>query len=105
MLLKIKENRFGEVIADYRSLPKSMRNYPWFDQCLGLAFWGDGQFEEARHAFERLTQQQQRLHGTALFTVGREWLADMMLYEGRVRDATRRLRQIMETSDNSNTIL
>jgi DNA-binding winged helix-turn-helix (wHTH) protein/tetratricopeptide (TPR) repeat protein len=101
MLLKIKENRFGEVIADYKSLPKNIRNYPWFDQPLGLAFWGDGQFEEARRTFERLTQQQQRLHGTALFTAGREWLADMMLYQGRVDDATRRLQQIMETSDNA----
>ena len=38
MLLKIKENRFGEVVTDYRSLPQSIQDYPWFDAPLGLAW-------------------------------------------------------------------
>lgn len=101
MYLKIKQNKFNEVIADYKSLPTSVRNYPWFDEPVGIAFWGNGQMDEAAQAFERLTQHQQRLHGTALFTAGREWLTDMMLYEGRIDEATRRLEQIMETSDNA----
>lgn len=101
MYLKIKQNKFAEVISDYKSLPTTIRNYPWFDEPLGVALLGNGQLGEATRAFERLTEEQQRLHGTALFTIGREWLADVMLYEGRISDATRRLQQIMETSDNA----
>ena len=35
------------------------------------------------------------------FTVAKEWLADLLLYQGRIKDATRRIEQVMRTTDNA----
>lgn len=100
MYVRLKQNRFDDVIADYGAIPAGLRDYPWFDEPLGVAFMGKEQIDQAREAFERLTRAQRRLHGTSHFTVGKEWLADVMLYEGHVTDATRHIQQVMETRDN-----
>jgi DNA-binding winged helix-turn-helix (wHTH) protein/tetratricopeptide (TPR) repeat protein len=101
MYVRLKQNRFNDVLADYQSLPASMRDYPWFDEPVGVALMGNGQLDQATKAFERLSGRQQRLHGTSHFTTGKEWVADVLLYQGRVADATRRIQQLMETSDNA----
>jgi DNA-binding winged helix-turn-helix (wHTH) protein len=103
MYVRLKQNRFNDVIADYRALPVRLRSYPWFDEPIGIAFMGDNQITQAREAFERLIKAQSGLHGTSHFTVGKEWLADVLLYEGRIKDATRRIEQIMETKDNASS--
>jgi DNA-binding winged helix-turn-helix (wHTH) protein/TolA-binding protein len=103
MYVRLKQNRFNDVIEDYHSLPDELRAYPWFDEPLGVAFMGIDQTGQAREAFERLTRAQRTMHGTSHFTVGKEWLADVLLYEGRIKDATRRIQQIMETRDNASS--
>ena len=103
MYVRLKENRFDDVISDYKSLPSALREYPWFDEPLGVAYLGRGKVTEATGACERLIRSQARFHGTTHFTTGKEWLADVMLYEGHVKDATRRIQQLMETSDNASS--
>lgn len=103
MYVRLKQNRFSDVIADYHALPVELRSYPWFDEPLGVAFMGKDQIAQAREAFERLARAHGTLHGTSHFTVGKEWLADVLLYEGHIKDATRRIQQMMETRDNASS--
>jgi len=63
MYIRIKQNRFDDVLVDYRSLPSGIRDYPWFDEPVGVAFWGNGQLDEATKTFERLSGRR-GLHGT-----------------------------------------
>jgi DNA-binding winged helix-turn-helix (wHTH) protein/tetratricopeptide (TPR) repeat protein len=101
MYVRLKQNRFNDVLADYESLPASIRDYPWFDEPVGVALLGKDQLDEATEAFERLSGRQRHLHGTSHFTTGKEWVADVLLYQGHVDEATRRIEQMMETSDNA----
>jgi DNA-binding winged helix-turn-helix (wHTH) protein/Flp pilus assembly protein TadD len=103
MYVRLKQNRFDDVIADYKALPAGLRDYPWFDEPLGVAFMGKDQISQAREAFERLARVQTGIHGSSHFTTGKEWQADVMLYEGHVKDATRRIQELMETSDNASS--
>lgn len=82
MFVKLKQNRFDDVLADYNALPIAVRQYPWFDEPLGVAYLGNGQLDQAIQAFEHLSKRQPQLHGTAHFTTGKEWVADVLLYEG-----------------------
>jgi DNA-binding winged helix-turn-helix (wHTH) protein/predicted Zn-dependent protease len=99
--IRIKQNRFDDVLADYNSLPNAIRDYPWFDEPLGIALFGKGELQQAGEAFDRLSKHQPRLHGTAHFTTGKEWGADVLLFQGRVDGASRRIQQLMETADNA----
>ena len=101
MYLKIKQNQFDDVLRQYDSLPPNVRDYPWFDEPVGIAFFGNGQLEDARQSFIRLRESQQRLHGTTHFTLAEEWLAGLLIYQGRITDAARRIEQIIRTSDNA----
>jgi DNA-binding winged helix-turn-helix (wHTH) protein len=103
MYVQLKQNRFNDVIAGYQALPVELRAYPWFDEPLGVAFIGKDQITQARESFERLARAHGTLHGTSHFTVGKEWLADVLLYQGHVREATRRIQQMMETRDNASS--
>ena len=104
MYVEIKQNRFNDVLAQYNNLPQNVRDYPWFDEPVGIAFFGNAQLNDAGRIFSRLTDSQQRLHGTSHFTVAKEWLADLLLYQGRVKDATLRIEQVMGTSDNAQSL-
>jgi DNA-binding winged helix-turn-helix (wHTH) protein/uncharacterized protein HemY len=101
MYVQLKENRFDDIVADFSRLPAKLREYPWLQEPLGVAFMAKGDFEAAKQAFDRLAASQVKLHGTAHFTVGKEWGADVLLYQGRIADATRRIESLMETADNS----
>lgn len=101
MTVDIKNNKFDNVLVQYDRLPRIVRDYPWFDEPVGVALFGKGQLDDAKRIFDRLSQSQQRLHGTSHFTVAKEWLADLLLYQGRIQDATRRIEQVMATSDNA----
>jgi len=103
MYVKLKENRFDDVLSDYRSLPAGVRDYPWFDEPVAVAFMGKGQLDDATRTFDLLSKRQQQLHGTSHFTAGKEGIADVLLYRGRVNDATRRIQQLMETVDNASS--
>lgn len=104
MYVNIKQNKFNDVLAQFNSLPASVRDYPWFDEPVGIAFFGNSQLDDAGRFFDRLTELQQRLHGTSHFTVAKEWRADLLLYQGQIKDATRRIEQIMGTSDNAQSL-
>lgn len=101
MYVKIKQNRFEDVLSQARTLPANLRDYPWFEEPVGVALFGKGQLDDAKRVFGRLSESQQRLHGTAYFTAAKEWLADLLLYQGRVKEATRRIEQIAGTSANA----
>ncbi len=103
MYIRIKQNRFNDVLAIYKSLPANISSYSWFDEAVGVAFWGNGQLDQAGQAFERLSKKQRELHGTSHFTAGKEWMADILLYQGRVKEGTRRLQEIIETEDNASS--
>jgi DNA-binding winged helix-turn-helix (wHTH) protein/Tfp pilus assembly protein PilF len=100
MYVRIKQNRFDDVLLEYRAMPPKARAYPWFDEPLGIAFMGKGQFDDATAAFERLAASQSRLHGSSHFTTGKAWSAEILLYRGKVIEAARHIQQIIETSDN-----
>jgi len=100
MYVRIKQNRFDDVLLEYKLMPPKARAYPWFDEPLGIAFMGKGQFDEAAAAFERLAESQSRLHGSSHFTTGKAWNAEILLYRGKVIEAARHIQQIIETSDN-----
>ena len=103
MLVKIKQNKFDDVLAESNSLPATVRDYPWIDETIGIALFAKGQLDNARQVFVRLGESGQRLHGTTHLNTAKEWLVDLLLYQGRIKDATRRTEQMMETSDNSQT--
>ena len=101
MYVKIKQNKFDDVLSQYKALPARVHDYPWFDEPVGIALFGKGELNDAKRAFARLSESQQRLHGTTHFSTAREWLADLLLYQGRLEDATRSIEQILGTSDNA----
>lgn len=101
MYIRIKQNRFDDVLADYKTLPEDIKSYPWFEEPVGVALLGEGHLEEAADRFEKLAILQNRLHGTSHFTTAKEWLADLLLYRGHIVEARHRIEQLMETSDNS----
>jgi len=101
MYVRLKQNKFADVLNDSKSLPASVRDYPWFDEPVGVALLGTGQLDLAKETFERLAGHQQHLHGTSHFTTGKEWVADVLLYQGRVSEATRRIQQMMDTGENA----
>lgn len=104
MYVKLKQNKFDDVLADYEALPAGARDYPWFDEVVGVAQFGTGRLDEAIQTFEELSKHQRKLHGTKHFTTGKELIADVWLYEGRVKEATDRIKQLMETPDNESDI-
>jgi DNA-binding winged helix-turn-helix (wHTH) protein/predicted Zn-dependent protease len=101
MYVNIKQNKFDDVLSQYNNLPATVRDYPWFDEPAGVAFFGKGQLDDAKRVFARLSETRLRLHGTVHFTVAKEWLADLLLFQGRIKDATRRIEQMTATSDNA----
>ena len=104
MYVKLKQNKFDDVLADYKTLPAGARDYPWFDEVVGMAQFGNGRLDEAVQTFEQLSKHQRKLHGTKHFTTGNELIADVWLYEGRVKEATDRIKQLMETHDNESDL-
>ncbi len=104
MYVKVKQNKFDDVLAEYKVLPARIREYPWFDELVGVAQLGDDRLDEAVQTFEHLSARQGKLHGTQHFIAGKEWIADVWLYEGRVQDATDRIKQLMETTDNESDL-
>jgi tetratricopeptide (TPR) repeat protein len=103
MYVKLKRNQFADVLTDYQALPPGVREYPWFGELVGVAQFGNGHLDEAIRTFEQLSEGQQTLHGTKHFhfRTGKEQVADVWLYEGRVREATDRIKQLMETPDSA----
>src|SRR5438067_1829258 len=45
MFVRIKQNRFSDVLNTYKALSPSLRSYPWFDEALGIALLADGQVD------------------------------------------------------------
>jgi DNA-binding winged helix-turn-helix (wHTH) protein/predicted Zn-dependent protease len=99
MYVNIKQNKFDDVLSQYHNLPASERDFPWFDEPVGIALFGKGQLDDATRIFGRLAESQKGLHGTVHFKVAKEWLVDLLLYQGRIKDAVRSIDQIMGTSD------
>jgi len=99
MMLQVRRNKFDSVLSAYESIHRQGVEYPWFDEAVGMAFWGKDQLEEASRQFERLSRARAgsvRMHGTVHFEIAKEWLADIALYQGRLTDARNRIEQLLE---------
>ncbi len=77
MYVKVKQNKFDDVLADYEALSVGAKEYPWFDEVVGWAQVGAGQVDEAHQTFEQLSNRQGKMHGTKHFTTGKELVADV----------------------------
>lgn len=97
MRLFVLNNEFDNAIALYSSLEPA-HPYPWFDEPFGLALYGRGELDRARNVLTNFSKNG-ATHGLTKFTTGREWLADIDLYQGKVAEATNGIRLLL-TSDN-----
>jgi len=89
---------FDDAIKLYGSL-KPHIDYPWFDKPFGLALYGKGQLEQARSVLGAFSKSA-RTHGLTKFTAGREWLADINFFQGKIKDGTSDI-EVLLSADNA----
>ena len=95
MMLYVLNSDFDKAISGYGSLRPV--HYPWLDEPFGLALYENGDLDKARDVF-RTYSKGTRTHGTANFTTGREWLADIDFFEGKIADASSEI-EVLRPSD------
>jgi tetratricopeptide (TPR) repeat protein len=96
MTFLVLKNQFDDATALYESLKPL--HYPWLDEPFGLALYGKGELEKARAVLGNFSKKS-GMHGLIGFTTGREWLADIDLYQGRISEATSEI-ELLLTSDS-----
>ena len=97
MMLYVLEGNFEGAIELYHA-QKPENQYAWFDEPFGLALYGKGDLESAREVLSNFSKET-RVHGISRFTTGREWLADIDLFEGRISKATMDLEVLINSDD------
>jgi tetratricopeptide (TPR) repeat protein len=97
MMLYVLTGDFDKTIALYRSLTPTA-HYPWFEEPFGLALYGKGDLAGARNALGNFSRGT-RTHGLTKFTTGREWLADINFFEGKIAEASSEI-EVLLASDS-----
>jgi tetratricopeptide (TPR) repeat protein len=100
MQLMVRTNQFEAGIATYDTIRGSSLNYPWLDKLVGYAYIGKGDLVAAQNRFENLARASRKLHGRVHFATAKDGLADVNLYQGKVRSATVQIEQAMETCES-----
>ncbi len=93
MMLYVLNNDFDKAIALYSSLSHSV-HYPWFEEPFGLALYGKGELDKARGVLGNFSKGT-HTHGLTNFTSGREWLADIDFFQGKVAEATKEIKVLL----------
>jgi len=93
MTLYVLSNDFDKAIALYDSLRPSL-HYPWLDEPFGLALYGKGEMDKARNLLGNFSKRA-GTHGLTGFTTGREWLADMNLFQGKIAEASSEIKVLL----------
>lgn len=104
MMLQIRRNEFDEVIAAYESLRRKGVEYPWFDEPVGVAYWGKEDSNKAAAHFQRLTTARVggfKVHGSVHFRTAKEWLAGMAIYQGKLKESRRLIDQLATEAASS----
>lgn len=96
--LYVLTSDFDGAIKLYSSLRPSIQ-YPWFDEPFGLALYGKGQFEQARNVLSAFSKTP-RTHGLTKFTTGREWLAGIDFFQGKITEASSQI-EVLLPADNA----
>jgi DNA-binding winged helix-turn-helix (wHTH) protein len=96
MWLHVLNNEFDKVISLHSSLKPS--HYPWLDEPFGLALYGKGDLVGARDVL-RTFSRQTHTHGTAMFTAGREWLADIDFFQGKINEGSSEI-EVLQPNDS-----
>jgi class 3 adenylate cyclase/predicted Zn-dependent protease len=100
MVLNVHDGRFDATLETYDSLRRRNLTYPWFEKPVGYAYLGKGDLTSAREHFRTLGQAQTRLHGKSHFRTGKDGLADVAFYEGKVSEAESQLDRAIQNSDS-----
>jgi DNA-binding winged helix-turn-helix (wHTH) protein/tetratricopeptide (TPR) repeat protein len=95
MMLYVLNNEFDRAISLHDSLGTPY--YPWLDEPFGLALYGKGDLNKAREVLKTLSRQA-HTHGTAMFTAGREWLADIDFFQGKIAEGSSEI-QVLQPND------
>ena len=99
ILSDVQANHFRQALARAETLRKSGSVYPWIDELVGISLWGEGKIEEATSKFQSLAVGD-RLHGVSYFVAGKEWSADLLLSQGKIREATKRIQELDDEADS-----
>ena len=93
MTLYVLNNDFDKAIDLYGSLKPAI-HYPWFDEPFGLALYGKGELDKARGVLGNFSKAT-NTHGLTNFTTGREWLADIDFFQGKIAKASREIEVLL----------
>jgi tetratricopeptide (TPR) repeat protein len=61
---------------------------------LGLALYGKGELDKARNVLGNFSKRT-RTHGLTSFTTGREWLADIDFFQGKITEASGEIKVLL----------
>lgn len=100
-MLRVEVGEFDIALSEYQLLEKQHLNYPWFDKPVGYAFLAKGDLTAARKRFEQLANASERFRGKQHYETGKDGLADIALYGGKLREAITQLRRAMETAKDA----
>ena len=88
VLLLVRVNKFAEALAAYESAQKRGVNSPLLHWGTGLAYLGEDNVQAARREFEQLRSE----GGEYEANLASLYLARVLIYEGRLREAVDALR-------------
>jgi DNA-binding winged helix-turn-helix (wHTH) protein len=93
MNLYVLNNEFDKAIDLYNLLSARIP-YPWFDEPFGLALYGKGDLAGAREVLQKFSRGS-RTHELTRFTSGREWLADIDFFEGKIAAGSSEIKVLL----------
>jgi tetratricopeptide (TPR) repeat protein/predicted Ser/Thr protein kinase len=88
ILLLVRLNKFSEAVVAYESAHKQGAKGPLLHWGTGIAYLGEGNTSAARKQFEQLREE----GGTYEANLSSLYLARVLIYEGRLREAVDALR-------------
>lgn len=93
-MLQVRRGHFDEVLQSNASLESTGVRFAWFDEPIGLAWYGKGDFDKAIDYLNKLSRNK-HVVGDVHYRAGKELLADIPLFRGRISEAVKQIEELV----------